>query len=50
MFPLQMVRHKIVSLSHGTLYPCFRRKWYALKLFSFQMVHFIHVSLANGTP
>ena len=49
MFPSQMVHLKIVSLSYGPLYPCFPRKWYALKLFSSQMVHFMHVSLANGT-
>ena len=50
MFPSQMVRLKIVFLSNGPLYPCFPRKWYALKLFSSQMVYFILVSLANGTP
>ena len=48
MFPSHMVRRKIVSRSNGPLYPCFPRKWYALKSFSGQMVHFIHVSLANG--
>ena len=49
MFPSQMVCLKIVSL-HGPLYPCFPRKWYALKLSPPQILHFIHVSLANGTP
>ena len=46
---LQMVHLKIVSLelSNGTLYPCFPCKLYTLKLFPSQMVHFIHVSLAN---
>ena len=50
MFPSQMVRLKIVSPSNGPLYPCFPRKWYALKLSHPQILHFIHVSLANGTP
>ena len=50
MFPSQMVRLKIVSPSIGPLYPCFPRKWYTLKLFPPQMLHVIHVSLANGTP
>ena len=50
MFPSQMVRPKIVEPSSGPLYPCFPRKWYALKLSNPQAVHFIYVSLANGTP
>ena len=64
MFPShKWVRLKIVFLSNGPIlsmfpsngplkwfHPCFPRKWYALKLFSSQIVHFIHVSLANGTP
>ena len=33
MFPLHMVRRKIVSRSNGTLYPCFPCKLYALKWF-----------------
>ena len=33
----------------GPLCPCFPRKWYALKLSNPQVVHFVHVSLANGT-
>ena len=50
MFPSQMVRLKIVFLSNGPLYACFPRKWHDLKSFSSQMVHFIHVSLANDIP
>ena len=63
MFPSQMVLKIVLNLlspSNGTpenyipssipLYPCFPRKWYALKLFPPQVVHFIHVSLANGMP
>ena len=50
MFPLQMVRLKIVEISSGPLCPCLPRKWYALKLSNPQVVHFVHVSLANGTP
>ena len=50
MFPSQMVRLKIVEPSSGSLFPCFPRKWYALKLSKPQVVHFFHVSLANGTP
>ena len=49
MFPSQ-IRPKIVEPSSGPLYPCFPRKWYALKLSNPQVVHFVHVSLANGTP
>ena len=45
-----MVRLKIVEPSSGPLCPCFPRKWYALKLSNPQVVHFVHVSLANGTP
>ena len=50
MFPSQMVRLKIVEPSSGPLFPCFPHKWYALKLTNPQVVHFFHVSLANGTP
>ena len=50
MFLSQMVRLKIVEYSSGPLCPCFPRKWYALKLSNPQVVHFVHVSLANGTP
>ena len=49
MFPLQMVRLKIVSHSNRPFYPCFPHKWYTLKLFPAQIGHFTHVSLANGT-
>ena len=50
MFPSQMVWPKIVEPSSGPLCICFIRKWYALKLSSPQVVHFVHVSLSNGTP
>ena len=50
IFQSQMVRYKIVEPSSGRLCPCFRRKWYALELSNPQVVHFVHVSLANGTP
>ena len=50
MFPSQMVRLKIAEPSSGQLFPCFPRKWYALKLSNPQVAHFFHVSLANGTP
>ena len=50
MFPSQMVRLKIVKPSSGPLCICFPRKWYALKLSNTQAVHFVYVSLANGTP
>ena len=40
MFPSQMVRLKIVEPSSGPLFPCFPRKWYALKLSNPQVVHF----------
>ena len=50
MFPSQMVRLEIVCHSNQPFYPCFPRKWYVLKLFPTQISHFIHVSLANGTP
>ena len=55
MFASQIVRLKIVEHSSGPLYPCFPRKWYALKWYALklskhQVVHFVHVSLANGTP
>ena len=49
MFNLQMVRLKIAEPSSG-VFPCFPRKWYALKLPNRQMAHFFHVSLANSTP
>ena len=49
MFPSQMVRLKIVEPSSGPLFPCFPRKWYALKLSNNHVFHFFHVSLANGT-
>ena len=44
MFPSQMVRLKIVEPSSGPLFPCFPRKWYALKLPNPQVAHFFHVS------
>ena len=44
-----MVRPKIVEPSSGPLYPCFPRKWYAFQLSNPQVVHFVNVSLANGT-
>ena len=50
MFFSQMVRLKIAEPSSGPLFPCFPRKWYALKLPNPQVAHFFHVSLANGTP
>ena len=50
LFPSQMVRLKIVETSSGPLCPCFPRKWYAVKLSNPQVVHYVHVSLANGTP
>ena len=50
MFPSQMVCLKIVEPSSGPLFNCFNRKWYALKLSNTQADHFVHVSLANGTP
>ena len=50
MFSSQMVHPKIVETSSGLLCPCFPLKWYALKLSNPQVVHFVHVSLANGTP
>ena len=40
MFPSQMVRLKIVEPSSGPLFPCFPRKWYALKLPNPQVAHF----------
>ena len=39
MFPSQMVRLKIVEQPSGSLFPCFPRKWYALKLTNPQVVH-----------
>ena len=50
MFPLQMVRLKFVEPLSGQLCLCFPRKWYALNLSKAQVVHFVHVSLANGMP
>ena len=50
MFFSQMVRLKIAEPSSGPPFPCFPRKWYALKLPNPQVAHFFHVSLANGTP
>ena len=49
MFPSQMARLKILESSSGPLCPCFLHKWHALKLSNPQVVHFVHVSLANGT-
>ena len=40
MFPLQMVRLKLVKISSGALCPCFPHKWYALKLSNPQVAHF----------
>ena len=40
MFPSQMVRLKIVEPSSGPFFPCFPRKWYALKLSNPQVAHF----------
>ena len=40
MFQSQMVRLKIVEPSSGPLFPCFPRKWYALKLSIPQVAHF----------
>ena len=50
MFPSQILHLKIVEPSSGPLCPCFPRKWYALKLSNPQVAHFVHFSLANGTP
>ena len=50
ILPSQMVPPKIVETSSGPLCLCFPRKWYALKLSNPQVVHFVLVSLANGTP
>ena len=50
MFPSQMVHLEIVEPSSGPLFPYFPRNWYALKLSNPQVDHFVHVSLANGTP
>ena len=49
ILPSQMVPPKIVEPSSGPLCLCFPRKWYALKLSNPQVVHFVHVSLSNGT-
>ena len=43
----QMVCLKIVEPSSGTLFKCFNRKWYELKLSNPQIVHFVHISLAK---
>ena len=40
MFHSQMVCLKIVEPSSGPLFPCFPRKWYALKLSIPQVAHF----------
>ena len=50
MLPSEIVRVKIAEPSSGPLCPCFPPKWYALKLSNPQVVHFVHVSLANGAP
>ena len=50
MFPMQMVRLKIVKPSSLPLFAYFTRKWYALNLSNPQEAHSVHVSLANGTP
>ena len=50
MFPLQMVRLKIVEPSSEPLISFFPRKWYALKLSNYKVAHFVYVSLTNGTP
>ena len=50
MLPSQMACPKIAEPSSGLLCICFPRKWYALKLSNPQVVHFVHVSLSNGTP
>ena len=50
MFPSQMLRLTIVEPSSGALCPCLPRKLYALKFSNPQVVHYVHVSLANGTP
>ena len=50
MFPSQMVCLKIVEHSSGLFFLSFPRKWYALKLSNNHVAHFVHVSLANGTP
>ena len=49
-FPRKWYAFKIIEPSSGALCPCFPRKWYALKLSNPQVFHFVHVSLANGTP
>ena len=50
MFQWQMVRLKIVEASSAPLFPSFPRKWYALKLSNPQVAHFVHASIAKGTP
>ena len=40
MFASQIVRLKIIEHSNGPLFPCFPRKWYALKLSKHQVVYF----------
>ena len=60
MFPTHMVCLQIVELSSGPLFPCFPRKWYALKLsnprvvslfpcFPSQMVRLKIVETSSGT-
>ena len=49
MFPSQMVRLNIVEPYSGPLCPCFPRKWDAIKFSNPAVVHFVHVSFANGT-
>ena len=50
MFPSQMVRLKIVEPSSGPLCAMFPSQMVCLKIVELQAVHFVHVSLANGTP
>ena len=45
-----MVRRKSVEPSSFPFCPCFPCKWHALKLSNPPVVHFVRVSLANGTP
>ena len=40
MFRMQVVLLEIVEISSGPLYPCFPRKWYALKLLNPQGANF----------
>ena len=51
MFPSQMVRFKIVEPSSGPLWiHVSLANGTRLKLSNPQVVHFVHVTLANGTP